>query len=59
MDKVYTVLVNEEGQYSIWLKSLQVPDGWESEGFEGSEEQCLEHVNQTWVDMRPLSARKT
>jgi len=53
----FTVLVNEEEQYSLWPGYLKVPDGWTQTGTRGSREECLEYVNQTWTDMRPKSLR--
>jgi MbtH protein len=56
---VYRVVVNEEEQYSIWpADKPQIPAGWRAEGPVGSKQQCLEYIERTWVDMRPLSLRK-
>lgn len=52
------VLVNEEGQYSLWPSYLDVPKGWEDTGVGGSREDCLAYVNEVWTDMRPLSLQK-
>jgi MbtH protein len=54
----YTVLVNDEGQYSLWLADLQVPAGWRSVGKVGTKQECLDYVSEVWTDMRPLSLRK-
>jgi MbtH protein len=56
--RFYKVVVNEEEQYSIWLADRSVPAGWDEEGTEGTEEECLAHIEQVWVDMRPLSLRR-
>lgn len=53
----YLVVVNGEEQYSIWLADKDVPTGWRPEGTSGSKQACLEHIDQVWVDMRPLSLR--
>ncbi|MFD0889813.1 MbtH family protein [Streptosporangium algeriense] len=53
------VVVNHEEQYSIWPDGRQLPDGWRLEGFSGSKEECLAHIDQVWTDLRPLSARKS
>jgi MbtH protein len=53
----YLVVVNDEEQYSIWLADKDVPAGWRPEGTSGSKQTCLEHIDQVWVDMRPLSLR--
>jgi MbtH protein len=54
----YLVVLNDEEQYSIWEEELPVPDGWRPEGFRGSREDCLAHVETVWTDMRPLSVRR-
>ena len=56
--RVYTVLVNHEEQYSLWLKSQPVPRGWRATGQEGSKEACLAYVREVWTDMTPLSLRR-
>ncbi|WP_019031056.1 MbtH family protein [Salinispora arenicola] len=53
----WTVLVNSEEQCGLHPADLPVPQGWQSVGFTGSEEQCIRHVDATWTDMRPLSLR--
>ena len=54
----YTVLVNDEEQYSIWLADKAIPAGWRSVGKTGSKQECLDHIRTVWTDMRPLSLRK-
>lgn len=56
-EPTYTVVVNEEEQYSIWWADRDVPAGWREEGTRGSREECLAHVAEVWTDMRPLSLR--
>lgn len=55
---VFRVVMNHEEQYSIWPKDRELPLGWKEEGAEGSKQQCLDHIDKVWVDMRPLSLRK-
>lgn len=54
----YTVLVNDEEQYSLWIKGKAVPAGWRPAGKEGTLEECKQFVDEVWTDMRPLSLRK-
>ncbi len=56
-DRQYQVLVNHEEQYSLWPLDKPAPAGWRQVGPTGSKEACLEYVNATWTDMRPLSMR--
>jgi MbtH protein len=55
---VYRVVVNHEEQYSIWPVGRDLPAGWREAGKTGSKAECLEHINQVWTDMRPLSLRR-
>lgn len=55
---VYSVVLNHEGQYSIWPVGNPVPQGWRKAGAEGSKAECLEYIAGVWTDMRPLSLRQ-
>jgi MbtH protein len=55
--RVYSVLKNQEEQYSLWLNCNDVPAGWEAVGKEGSKADCLQYIKEVWTDMRPLSLR--
>lgn len=54
----YRVVLNDEEQYSIWPADRELPEGWRAEGVAGSEQECLEHIEQVWTDMRPASLRR-
>lgn len=54
----YSVVMNDEEQYSIWPSGRELPLGWRAVGVEGNEEDCLRHIERVWTDMRPLSLRK-
>jgi MbtH protein len=54
----YQVVVNEEEQYSIWPTTRELPIGWRAIGRSGSKQECLDHIEEVWTDMRPLSLRK-
>jgi MbtH protein len=51
----YDVVVNQEGQYSIWPINKIVPNGWLKAGRQGSKACCLAFVDEAWIDMRPRS----
>ena len=51
----YLVLVNHEGQYSLWPVFLDVPAGWTVTGPRGPRSACLTWIDEHWTDMRPLS----
>ncbi|MCO4865721.1 MbtH family protein [Cupriavidus sp. WGlv3] len=57
-DATFLVLVNHEEQYSIWPDYKAVPGGWRAAGFSGKRQDCLDYIERTWVDMRPLSLRR-
>ncbi|ACZ86405.1 MbtH family protein [Streptosporangium roseum] len=52
---VYTVLVNDEGQHSLWPEFAEVPEGWTVAHGPGTRQECLEHIEANWTDMRPKS----
>ncbi|WP_328457298.1 MULTISPECIES: MbtH family protein [unclassified Amycolatopsis] len=55
--KDFTVVVNDEEQYSIWPAELAVPAGWHPAGKSGTREECVAWVDKTWTDIRPKSLR--
>jgi MbtH protein len=55
---VYKVVLNHEGQYSIWPVDRDNPPGWVDDGTQGTKTQCLDHIERVWTDMRPLSLRE-
>jgi uncharacterized protein YbdZ (MbtH family) len=57
-DLEYVVLVNEEGQHSLWPAFREVPLGWEMIGPKGKRQQCLDWIEAAWTDMRPKSLAK-
>lgn len=54
-DGTFLVLVNDEGQYSLWPEFIEIPTGWRATGPTGSRSECLAWVDEHWIDMRPLS----
>lgn len=57
-DAVFRVLVNHEEQYSLWPEWKAIPPGWTDTGVLGDKPTCLDYVEKTWTDMRPLSLRQ-
>jgi len=57
-DTVFHVVVNGEGQYSIWPEYMTIPNGWTQAGKTGKKQECLTYIGEVWTDMRPLSLRK-
>jgi MbtH protein len=56
--ELYRVLVNDEGQYSIWPSDRELPPGWRDGGKTGSKQECLAFVEKVWRDLRPRSVRE-
>ena len=54
-DALYLVLVNDEGQYSLWPAGIAVPAGWVTKHDKDSRSNCLEYVEEQWTDLRPDS----
>jgi MbtH protein len=51
----YHVLVNDEGQHSLWPAFAEIPAGWRSVHGAAARQECLDYVNEHWTDMRPRS----
>jgi MbtH protein len=58
-DGAYRVLVNDEGQHSLWPSFADVPAGWLVVHEEDSRAACLDYVEKNWTDMRPRSLVET
>ncbi|HEY3711127.1 MAG TPA: MbtH family protein [Amycolatopsis sp.] len=54
-DGTYLVLVNDEGQHSLWPEFVAVPAGWRPAFGPGPRQDCLDHVERNWTDLRPKS----
>lgn len=54
----YLVLVNAEGQYSLWPDFRAIPAGWTAVGPRGKRKTCLDWIDENWIDMRPISLIK-
>lgn len=57
-DQLFSVVINDEGQHSIWPDFKPVPDGWRKTGVGGLKKDCLAHIALVWTDMRPLSLQR-
>lgn len=54
-DADYLVLVNSEGQHSLWPVFAAVPAGWSTVFGPAGRKECLEYVRTHWTDLRPRS----
>jgi MbtH protein len=51
----FLVLVNDEGQHSLWPSFAEVPEGWTQVFGADTRDACLDYVEKNWTDMRPNS----
>ncbi|WKX69497.1 MbtH family protein [Streptomyces sp. XD-27] len=51
----YHVLVNDEGQYSLWPAFADVPAGWQAVLEDAGHDESQAYVAAHWTDMRPRS----
>ncbi|MER8002521.1 MULTISPECIES: MbtH family protein [unclassified Streptomyces] len=51
----FLVLVNDEGQHSLWPSFAEVPGGWTIVLDENTREACLDYIETHWTDLRPRS----
>lgn len=54
-DAPYLVLVNDEGQHSLWPVFIEVPAGWRITHRGATRQEALDYIEQNWTDMRPAS----
>ena len=54
-DGTFLVLVNEEGQHSLWPSFAPVPAGWTATRGPAARQECVEHIERVWTDLRPAS----
>jgi len=51
----YRVLVNAEGQHSLWPDFADIPAGWAVVHGPGSRQSCFDYIESSWTDQRPAS----
>lgn len=54
-DAAFHVLVNDEGQHSLWPTFVPVPDGWSIVYNSADRASCIDYINNNWTDLRPKS----
>jgi len=57
-DANYFVLINDEGQYSLWPIGIDIPAGWRTVHGPAIRHACIEYTEEHWTDMRPNSLIK-
>jgi MbtH protein len=51
----FLVLVNDEGQHSLWPAFIAIPAGWRRISGPEERQECLNYIESHWSDMRPRS----
>lgn len=51
----FLVLVNDEGQHSLWPADMTAPAGWRCVKEGDTRSACLNYIEQNWTDLRPAS----
>jgi len=51
----FGVLVNHEGQHSLWPSDAPIPAGWSAVFGPAGRDDCLAYVEAHWTDISPLS----
>jgi MbtH protein len=53
----FHVLVNDEGQHSLWPSFAAIPAGWTTTFGPDTRDSCVTYVETHWTDLRPLTLR--
>lgn len=54
-DSNFLVLINDDGEHSLWPAFIDIPSGWSVALTASSRAACLDYVRENWTDMRPNS----
>jgi MbtH protein len=55
----FVVLINQQGQHSLWPAAAEIPAGWSVACRQDSRQACIEYINRHWTDMRPRTVTDT
>lgn len=51
----FLVLVNDEGQHSLWPSFAELPAGWRTASGPTDRQSAVDYVEENWTDMRAKS----
>jgi MbtH protein len=57
-DGTFLVLVNDLRQHSLWPASIAAPDGWIRVAGPADRQSCLDYVEVSWPDIRPVALNR-
>jgi len=49
---VFSVVVNDEQQHSLWPSKIPVPTGWQVVHGDDTRDACLDYIEKNWTDLR-------
>lgn len=49
----FVVLINDQGQHSLWPAARQSPAGWSAVYAQNSRQACIDYIDKNWTDMLP------
>jgi MbtH protein len=49
----FVVLINDQGQYSLWPAVAGTPAGWSIACEQNGRQVCIEYISRNWTDMGP------
>ena len=52
-ERIYKVVLNPQGYYSLWPSDEENAHGWKDAGKSGTEAECLNYIEEAWTLMRP------
>jgi MbtH protein len=52
---LFSVLINSEGQHSLWPQANDIPNGWTKVFGPANRQASLDFIETNWTDMRPNS----
>ena len=52
----HRVVLNADEHHSVWAGD-DPPPGWVDEGFRGTRDECLDHIERVWTDQTPARTR--
>jgi MbtH protein len=53
----WIVLVNSQGEHSLWPACSAIPAGWREVGPEGTLQACSAWIDRHWAAMQPRAAK--
>lgn len=53
---IFTVIIGQENEFTIWPQDKEIPVGWKSVGQSGTKEECMDYIQEVWTDPLPNMA---